>query len=520
MITFVHTADWQIGKPFASIADPAKRARVQQERIEAVRRIGRVVRERRASFVVVAGDLFDSPTPTHATIAAALGAIASLEVPVYCIPGNHDHGGPDSLWEQTFFRSEHRRLAANVHLLLEPEPVIVDLPESAAGPSADGGPPGVVLLPCPLRRRHEADDPTAWIRSLDMASFGPRPRIMIAHGSTTVFTAGGKACTQGSGDGARDDHADDDEPAATSINTLALDRLPLAELDYLALGDWHGFLAVGPKAVYSGTPEIDRFPKPGQRPGHVAVVAVARAAEPRVEPVATGRLRWLAHSVTLGSAASCDAGRPGSLPQKDTTSRADPASRTGRDTGFPTDEATVPQTMDEPQAMDDGPGAVASLQAGEGPMQLDDWLTAATRPAVSGEAGFDVCLARLEVRGSISLAERADLDRIVESWTARLLRFDLDDQTVLAPAPDEIRQLAERPGDPIIARVAAELMALLDHGSRHPGDESAPGPEVIRHAIHILHALVTGAAAADDTAAPARTFPVGTLSADVAGATT
>ena len=47
MITFLHTADWQIGKPFASIGDPAKRARVQQERIEAIRRIGGVVRERR-----------------------------------------------------------------------------------------------------------------------------------------------------------------------------------------------------------------------------------------------------------------------------------------------------------------------------------------------------------------------------------------------------------------------------------------------------------------------------------------
>ena len=82
MITFIHTADWQIGKPFASIADPAKRARVQQERIEAIRRIGGVVRERRAAFVVVAGDLFDSPTPTNATVAAALGGIASLEVPV------------------------------------------------------------------------------------------------------------------------------------------------------------------------------------------------------------------------------------------------------------------------------------------------------------------------------------------------------------------------------------------------------------------------------------------------------
>lgn len=447
MITFLHTADWQIGKPFASIIDPAKRARVQQERIEAIRRIGSVVRERRAAFVVVAGDLFDSPTPTNATVAAALGAIASLEVPVYCIPGNHDHGGPDSLWEQVFFKSEHRRLAPNFHLLLEPEPLVVDLPGAA------GGPERVVLLPCPLRRRHEADDPTAWIRSLDFAPFGELPRIVIAHGSTTVFapggaTAGGAAGPLGGafigpGSGSQ---ADEEEFSVTTINTLALDRLPLDQLDYLALGDWHGFLAAGPKAFYSGAPEIDRFPKPGQRPGHVALVQVARGAAPRVEPVTTGRFRWLAHAVALGD---------------------------------------------------------------DGPRQLDEWLAEATRPVAAGEAGFDACLARLEVSGSVSLAERAELDRLVESWTARLLRLDLDDQTVVAPSPDEIRELAERPGDPIIAGVAAELVALLEGVSGAtgllPADSGPPDPDVVRRAIHMLHRLVTAEAEpAGPAAAPPR----------------
>lgn len=457
MITFVHTADWQIGKPFASIVDPAKRARVQQERIEAIRRIGAVVRERRAAFVLVAGDLFDSPTPTTATIAAALGAIGGLEVPVYCIPGNHDHGGPDSLWEQPFFKSEHRRLAANFHLLLEPVPVVVELRDVADGPTR------IVLLPCPLRRRHEADDPTAWIRGLDFNPFDGLPRIVVAHGSTTVFAPGGS----GSGTAiagtlvgpGSTSQADDEEPLTGSVNTLALDRLPLSDLDYLALGDWHGFLAAGPKAFYSGAPEVDRFPKPGQRPGHVALVTVARGSEPRVEPVATGRFRWLVHATALGD---------------------------------------------------------------EGPEQLDDWLTEATRPVTAGEAGFDACLARLEVTGSVSLAERAELDRLVESWTARLLRLDLDDQTVLAPSAREIQELAERPGDPIIARVAAELVEMLASSAAGAGTQPAaagpPEPEVIRRAIHILHALVTAAdgesaeaspptASAHHAAAPAAASP-------------
>lgn len=38
---FIHTADWRIGEPFAGIGDAHKRWLVQQERIEAIKRIGR-----------------------------------------------------------------------------------------------------------------------------------------------------------------------------------------------------------------------------------------------------------------------------------------------------------------------------------------------------------------------------------------------------------------------------------------------------------------------------------------------
>jgi hypothetical protein len=111
------------------------------------------------------------------------------------------------------------------------------------------------------------------------------------------------------------------------------------------------------------------------------------------------------------------------------------------------------------------------------------------------------------VSGSVSLAERAELDRMVESWTARLLRLDLDDQTVLAPSADEIRELAERPGDPIIARVASELVAMLEGTTAPAGDEGPPDPDVVRRGIHILHALVTTADANPQEPPPAGVAP-------------
>ena len=91
---FLHTADWQIGKPFARISDENKRALVRNARIEAIVRIGDVARETGAEFIVVAGDLFDSPSADKATVSAACSAMGKLGMPVYVIPGNHDHGGP------------------------------------------------------------------------------------------------------------------------------------------------------------------------------------------------------------------------------------------------------------------------------------------------------------------------------------------------------------------------------------------------------------------------------------------
>jgi DNA repair exonuclease SbcCD nuclease subunit len=108
---FLHTADWQLGKPFAGIADVQKRSLVQQERFAAIQRIGKVVDEYRAEFVLVAGDLFDSASVTKATVSMACSAIGRLGVPVLAIPGNHDHGGPGSIWQQVFFQRECASLA-------------------------------------------------------------------------------------------------------------------------------------------------------------------------------------------------------------------------------------------------------------------------------------------------------------------------------------------------------------------------------------------------------------------------
>jgi DNA repair exonuclease SbcCD nuclease subunit len=263
-VRFIHTADWQVGKPFAGIRDPLKRALVQRARIDVIARIGGAARDAEAEFIVVAGDFFDSPSADKATVSAACSAIGQIGVPVFVIPGNHDHGGPGSVWEQEFFKREQAALAPNLTILLTPTP----------HPCASA-----VLLPCPLLRRRAAQDPTAWLRDPAVYADLPpgTPRIVLAHGSTQTFAG----------------HWEDEEAEGPTGNLLDLARLPDAEIDYVALGDWHGTKQVAATAWFAGTPELDRFVKGADHdPGNVLLVDVQRGGRPQVVSMPLASLRW------------------------------------------------------------------------------------------------------------------------------------------------------------------------------------------------------------------------------------
>jgi len=261
MPRFLHTADWQIGKPFQYVEDAAKREKLRQQRVDTVRGLKTLIDEEQLEFVVVCGDLFDSATPDHATVSALCSAVGSLDAPVYAIPGNHDHAGPGCIWEQRFFQRERDELAPNLHVLLEPDPLPIER---------------AVLLPCPMRRRHESVDPTAWLRAEPEGLPEDLPRIVLAHGSTQGFSSAS------------------DADATAAVNQIELDRLPSAAYDYIALGDWHGYKEIAPGAGYSGAPEQDRFAKgENNRPGHVLAVEIAgRRSSPSIRAHRVGRIAW------------------------------------------------------------------------------------------------------------------------------------------------------------------------------------------------------------------------------------
>ena len=265
MIRFLHTADLQIGKPFNWAGERAQRV-LREAREEVVDRIGDAAEEHDASFVLVVGDLFDDNTVADDVVTRTCQRLSGIEVPVYVLPGNHDFsGGPACVYRRDLFLD---RKPDHVIVLDEPEPYVVG-EEGEKAPDEE-----VLFLPAPVQRRNERGDPTAHLDSEFGAEEVPNAlRIGIAHGGVEDFGAG---------------------DAASRIDP---DRAETTDLDYLALGDWHGCKQVGSRTWYSGTPEPDSFTQ--NDPGNVLVVGVDGEEDPTVERVQTGAYRWLRKDAEL-----------------------------------------------------------------------------------------------------------------------------------------------------------------------------------------------------------------------------
>jgi hypothetical protein len=256
----VHTADWQIGKPFVRFGDKAEALR--RARLDAVEAVGRLAVAEGAAHVLVAGDIYDSDTPANVTLRAPIERMRGFStVTWHLLPGNHDAHRPGGPWE----RLAGLGLPANVRVHLGAEPV-------ALGPDA-------VLLTAPLTSRAETRDLTA--RMDDTPTPPGALRIGLAHGAVTRF---GVAADEGE-----------------ATNQIDPGRAEKAGLDYLALGDWHRTREIGPRTWYAGTPEPDRHDS--QTVGTALLVDLPRAgAPPVVTPHAVGTFRWASEAVELADA--------------------------------------------------------------------------------------------------------------------------------------------------------------------------------------------------------------------------
>lgn len=254
-IHFIHTADLQIGKTFGQFPSEIACA-LRTARVDTLRQIALLARDRTVDAVLVAGDCFDDIAVSDDTLRRFKIALEPFTGTWIVLPGNHDPAIAESPWT----RLRRLSLPRNVIIADEPKPILI-------GHRA-------VVLPAPLRRRRDAADLTEWF---DAAVTGHGlVRIGLAHGSVPEFL-----------------------PAACeAANPVALNRVERARLDYLALGDWHGCLAVSERAWYSGTPEPDRFRL--NDPGYVLDVKIeATGSAPSVETVAVGKYRWMRRAIEI-----------------------------------------------------------------------------------------------------------------------------------------------------------------------------------------------------------------------------
>jgi DNA repair exonuclease SbcCD nuclease subunit len=263
-LKLIHTADWHLGMTFPAF-DADARLRLSRARLEVVDRILGLAERHVAHAVLCAGDLFDDPDPSRQWwegLAQKLSARRWTNRPLFLLPGNHD-----PITQNGVYSKNHPFRAA-----LPDWVFIVDRDDFTF--ELEGG---AVLYAAPCRSRSESRDLCLSLLP-ERASGDERIRIGMVHGQTF------------------------DLPGCQMNFPIARDAAELKGLDYLAIGDTHGFRDVTPNGhaptVYPGAPEPTHF---GEKlPGH-AVVAYfpkdrRRRALVREEPVA--HYSWEVATVT------------------------------------------------------------------------------------------------------------------------------------------------------------------------------------------------------------------------------
>ena len=245
--TFIHTADWQLGKSFGQFS-PDIGGALRLARQSVISKIAETARGAGAKHVLVAGGVWDSAIPSNTTLRQPLTIMGEAsDIQWWLLPGNHDPDGSDGLWDRI-----DAIKPTNVRSLRAAQAVEIET--------------GVFVLPAPWTRIQHGQDLTDWMPTCETAIGALR--IGLAHGGVRGFGS--------EGEGARE--------------IIPPDRAETARLDYLALGDWHAYAEISSRTAYPGTPEPDRH-KIGAR-GQVLAVTLESGKTPKVVTIPTASYDW------------------------------------------------------------------------------------------------------------------------------------------------------------------------------------------------------------------------------------
>jgi DNA repair exonuclease SbcCD nuclease subunit len=262
VLRLLHTADWHLGRRFRSFTEENER-KLTRARLDVLDRILLAAERYAVDAVLCAGDLFDEPCPEPEwwqQVATRLEKRKWKNRPVFLLPGNHDPFIAESVWAKDHkFRS---LLPDWVHVV-DREDFEYTLPNNA------------VLYAVPCMSKAGQRDPTESIPT--RAAGDERIRIGMVHGSTF-----------------------DVKDCQTNF-PIDVDAALTRGLDYLAIGDTHGFRYVPPDrmhppTIYPGAPEPTAFDE--RDPGSVAVVLGDRRRRAHVTPERVARWTWEEKRVT------------------------------------------------------------------------------------------------------------------------------------------------------------------------------------------------------------------------------
>lgn len=254
MLKLLHTADLHLGCEFSQLPVDDRR-KLARARLAVVEPILALAEQYDVNVVLLAGDIFDTPNPSEdwwRGFARALTIRQGWNRPVVLLPGNHD-----PLTDNSVFNPSHP-----FRQLLPPWVHVVDRDafELALGPEA-------VLYAAPCRSWSGAEDLALSLPS--RADGDRRIRVGLVHGSTF------------------------DLPGYQTNFPIARDATAQRGLDYLAVGDTHGYREIPEHAlapiVYPGTPEPTSF---GETGGGSVVIATLKRQGTRPLLVREHVARW------------------------------------------------------------------------------------------------------------------------------------------------------------------------------------------------------------------------------------
>ena len=250
---FIHTADWQIGMTFHGFKQKT-RIMMEEDRLEVIEAIAEHASNpaNGIDFVLVCGDMFESPRGAEALVKKTFKKIERIGKPVYVIPGNHEWNDAEYMFSTKYFLENK---PDNLHVL-------------QAGINALENLPGAEIVAAPLEgKTDEIDLVNAQISLLGETT---NIRIVAGHGSIDKIMPAG-------------DRKD-------LIKLAPIEKaLAAGKIHYVAMGDRHSTTDVGDTGLvwYSGAPEPTAFTEDDQR--NVLVVELAQGAKAKVEKLEVGQ---------------------------------------------------------------------------------------------------------------------------------------------------------------------------------------------------------------------------------------